>query len=529
MSPATGPLLAVEGLTKTFPGVRALDGVSVSVSAGEVVALLGHNGSGKSTLIKVLAGVYRTDHGSVMVAEGVGVHFIHQDLGLVPTLTALENLDLSRPLGGGALRPVDRRGERERALALLERFGSTFDLDAPVARLTPAERSIVAIARALDRWTSPRNVLILDEPTAALHGEEVERLLAVVRQVADDGAGIVYVSHRLDEVVRLADRVVVLRDGAVAAERSRGEYEHDDLVTIIAGRSLREASTAAGDDHLSEAPERLVVSGLRADDLHGVDLTVRAGEIVGVCGLVGSGMERLAGALFGAAPRTDGTVLVDGAELRPSSPSAAIAAGMAFVPADRRRHGAVVTMNARENLTLPRVGASLRSRWRMDHRAERTAADHWMRSTGVRPHTPERGFALFSGGNQQKIVLAKWLRMEPTVMLLEEPTQGVDVGAKAGIYELLARAAASGAGVLVASSDAKELAAICDRVVVLDHGVVTAVLTGDALDEQRLVHAVLSGVHTQPAESVESVATPAAHPTAPRTVSPSSKPVGASR
>lgn len=502
-------LLRVEHVSKSFPGVNALDDVSLDVAAGEIVALLGHNGSGKSTLIKVLAGVYKADAGSVTVAEGAGMHFIHQDLGLIPTLTTLENLDLSRPLGAGGLRPVARRAEHRRAVEMLDRFGASFDVTVPVSRLTPAERSIVAIVRALDGWTSGRNILVLDEPTAALHGAEVSRLLDVVRQVADGGAAIVYVSHRLDEVMHLADRVVVLRDGREVADRRRGQFDQDDLVTIIAGRALTtpdpSGTTSAQVSTAEEKPVRLAVRGLTAKALTGIDLTVRSGEIVGVAGLVGSGMEHLASAIFGSTPRDAGTVEVDGKSLAAGSPDRAIRAGVGLVPSDRRRHGAVVTMSARENLTLPRIGdaqasrrrgglpSRIRGQVRLDHRRERADSEHWLATASVRPHDPERRFAFFSGGNQQKIVLAKWLRLDPAVLLLEEPTQGVDVGAKAGIYDLLARAAAAGAAVLVASSDVKELAAISDRVVVLDLGVVVSELSRPHLSEQRLLEAVLTG------------------------------------
>ncbi len=501
---ASGPepvLVDVRHLSKTFPGVRALDDVSLSVSAGEVLALLGHNGSGKSTLIKVLAGVYRADPGGSITypgeVEGEGggqrgqrrLHFIHQDLGLIPTLSTLENLDLSHPLRGASVFPLRRRRERDRALELIGAFRADFDVDVPVANLTPAERTVVAIVRALDGWSSPHNVLVLDEPTAALHGEEVDLLLDVVRGVAARGAGILFISHRLDEVVRLADRVVVLRDGALVASRARGDFDHDALVTLIAGRELAEAHPVEQARH---AQVRLDIKGLVAPGLRGVDLQLHAGEVLGICGLVGSGMEQLASVVFGALPRHGGEVLVDGDALRGASPCEAIAAGVGYVPADRRRHGAVVTMTARENITLPRLETLRRLAARLDGRAERGEAQHWLSETEVRPALPEQQFALFSGGNQQKIVLAKWLRLDPRVLLLQEPTQGVDVGAKAGIYELLARAAAGGAGVLVASSDTKELASICDRVLVLKEGRVTSEVRRPHLTEGRLVHAVLA-------------------------------------
>ena len=324
-------LVEVRHLSKTFPGVRALRDVSLHVDSGEVVALLGHNGSGKSTLIKVLAGVHRPDQGGEVVHHAVAgtepgrLHFIHQDLGLIPTLNTLENLDLGRPLGRRSALPVRGRRERRRALALIGRFGASFDVQAPVARLSPAERTIVAIARALDGWTSPHNVLVLDEPTAALHGQEVDKLLGVVSEVAAQGAGILFISHRLDEVVRIADRVLVLRDGALVASRVRGEFDHDGLVRLIAGEQVpRQHLGGAG-----RGPVRLAVRGLRTPTLSGVDLDLHAGEVVGVSGLVGSGMEELAGAVFGALPR-GGEIVVDERPLRAGSPAAAIAAGVAF-------------------------------------------------------------------------------------------------------------------------------------------------------------------------------------------------------
>lgn len=485
-------LLRVRGLSKTFPGLKALDDVSLEVSSGETVALVGQNGSGKSTLVKVLAGVHHPDPGaSVELGEDgrAGLHFIHQDLGLVGQLSTIENLDLGRRLGRGALLPAPVREEVRRAEELVESFGAPIDVRAPVERLSAAERTIVAIARALDGWEQPRNVLVLDEPTASLHGDEVDKLFVAVRRVAERGAGVIFISHRLDEVMSIADRVVCLRDGKLIADVPRGGYDHDDLVELIAGEALVAAEEAAP----REAGEPVLrARGIRAATISGMDLELPAGEIVGVSGVLGSGREELAGALFGATPGTVESLEIDGVPVGRLDPRRAIAAGVAYVPGDRHREGAVMKMSVRENVTLPRLRPLRRMGGRLDQRAERAEVARWVERVAIRPAEPERALELFSGGNQQKAVLAKWLRNEPKALLMDEPTQGVDVGAKAGIFELIANAAAAGAGVLVCSSDAKELALICDRVLVMRDGEVVAEVTrGTRLTEAALVRAGL--------------------------------------
>jgi ABC-type sugar transport system ATPase subunit len=488
------PLLRVRGLIKTFPGLRALDAVDLEIGAGEVVAVVGANGSGKSTLVKILAGVYEADGGSIETLRRetteVGgrtaqseLHFIHQDLGLIPMLTTIENLDLGRELGGGIVRPIHTRAEASRARELIAQFGAGFDVCLPVLQLSAAERTIVAIARALDGWTRPDNVLVLDEPTAALHGDEVGKLFEAIRRVAQRGAGVIFISHRLDEVMDLADRVVVLRDGKKVADVAAGEFDHDALVRMIVGRAVAELVSRHGET----GEDLLRVSGLRGSTVRGVNFTLRAGEILGVTGILGSGREHLSRILFGALPRTGGEVLLEGRALPAESPSRAISRNVGFVPADRHQDGAVMSLSVRENLTLPRLGPFRRRLGRIDARAERREADRWVEQVQLRPPLPERALALFSGGNQQKVVLAKWLRNDPTVLLLDEPTQGVDVGAKAAIYELLARSAANGTGVLVSSSDTKELAMLCDRVLVLRDGELVAELEGAQLSEDRMI------------------------------------------
>jgi ABC-type sugar transport system ATPase subunit len=477
-------LLTVKGLSKTFPGLRALEDVDFAVGRGEVVALVGQNGSGKSTLVKVLTGIHEPDPGAEITTGAGGIHVIHQDLGLIPQLNTVENLDLVRSHGSRSLAPIARRSEVEHARQLLAQFDANFDVSVPVATLTPAERTIVAIARAFDGWHSADGLLILDEPTAALHSDEVGRLFTAVRRAAEQGAGVVFVSHRLDEVMDLADRVVVLRDGCVVADAAVADLDHNELVRLIVGSELAELAAREWHDFGDFA---LSVQGLAGGMVRELDLEVRAGEVVGIAGILGSGREHVPALLFGARPRVTGEVSVRGAVLPSGDPRAAIAAGVAYVPGDRHADGAVMPMRVRENLTLPDLFRLRRRFGRLDRSAEHADVAEWIERVALRPAEPERPLELFSGGNQQKVVIAKWLRNDPAVLLLDEPTQGVDVGAKAAIYNLVHDAAARGAAVLMASSDTAELASTCDRVVVMRDGVAAAEVGGGDLGEERLV------------------------------------------
>jgi ribose transport system ATP-binding protein len=497
MSTESRALLQVRNVCKTFPGLRALDDVSLAVAGGEIVALVGQNGSGKSTLVKILAGIHQADPGGEVTLGGeegerASLHFIHQDLGLVGQLSTIENLDLGRELGRSALAPAPVRAEARHAEELIAGFGGHFDVRVPVDALSAAERAIVAIARALDGWEHDRNVLILDEPTASLHGEEVEKLFVAVRRVAARGAGVVFISHRLEEVIELADRVLALRDGRLIADVPRG-FDHDDLVAMIAGEIAATETDAA-----SRSPGEPVMRarGLSGPTIASLDLDLYAGEILGISGVLGSGREEVAGVLFGATPGQVGSLEVGGGAVGRPDPRRAIAAGVAYLPGDRRGQGAVMKMSARENMTLPRLKPLRRLFGRLDQREEKREVGRWIEQVAVRPAEPERALELFSGGNQQKVVLAKWLRNEPKVLLMDEPTQGVDVGAKAGIFELIANAAAAGAGVLICSSDEKELALICDRVLVMRDGRAVAELRRAELSEAELVRASLGGPST---------------------------------
>jgi ribose transport system ATP-binding protein len=487
----TARLLDIRGLTKDFPGQRALDGVDLQVHPGEIVALAGANGSGKSTLIKILAGYHDLDAGEIEAfgqplgqqAAHQRFHFIHQDLGLIPTLSATDNLALGSGYERAALGRISWRRQRQRARAAIARFGATIDVTRPVSELTPAERTIVAIARALDGWDDADALLVLDEPTASLQEEEVAKLFAATRGVAAQGAGVIFVSHRIQEMLALAHRVAVLRDGRLAGVRDAEGLSADDLVELIAGRPL--------DDLYVDPPTPrddvvLSVRELSGTRVNGVSFDLHRGELLGIAGLIGSGREELPALLYGSTPRTAGSVSIGGEELPAQSTRSSMRHGLVLVPADRARLAAVMTQNVRENLLL----ADLRTAWRrvrLDPRRERAEASSWMERLDVRPRDQDLPIATLSGGNQQRAILAKWFRTNPAVMVLDEPTQGVDVAAKAAIYRHLAGAAEQGTALVVCSNEAKDLAAICDRVIVLHDGAIAAVLHDRSLTEQRIV------------------------------------------
>lgn len=481
---AAEPLLRVAGLRKEYPGLVALDDVDFEVRPGEIVSVVGHNGSGKSTLIKILAGVIDDDGGEVTTADGTELHFIHQDLALVDQLTATENLALRSGEGRGAVAPYGARARSAHTRELITRFGPEFDVDVPLRRLTPAQRAVVAISRALDGWTHSANVLFLDEPTESLHRTEVDVLFDAVRRLAAEGTGIVFVSHRLDEVLSLSDRIVVLRDGRKVADAPRAEVDETRLVELIAGGHVS-PRVAQSTRALGEVA--LEVRGLRGGSVEHLDLQVRAGEIVGIAGVLGSGREAVPALLYGAVPGAADALTVAGVDHARPTPARSLRRGIAFAPGDRARLGVVREMNARENLTLAQMRTLSGPLGYLSPRRERAHARRLLQDADVRPPRIEQRIRLFSGGNQQKIVMARALRDDPRVLLLDEPTQGVDIGAKASIYEAIRGGAARGCAVVVSSSDATELLNLCDRVIVMRDGRAAADLAGDDLTEPRLI------------------------------------------
>jgi rhamnose transport system ATP-binding protein len=464
-------LLRVSGVSKSYGGVRALRDVSFDVRAGEVHALVGENGAGKSTLIALLSGARQPDAGTLHppAALGLGVAVIHQRPALFPELTVAENV----ALGAERLRPLDRvdwKARRARASALLERLGARISPDARAGDLGAAEKQLVEIARALGRNA---RVVVLDEPTASLPDEEAGRVLDVVRQLRSDGCGVVYVSHRLEEVLAVADRVTVMRDGAVVATLAADRTNSTELVKLMVGRPIEDVYPKR---RSSPGEILLDVRGLSsaALGLSDVSISVRTGEIVGLFGLVGAGRTELARVLFGLERADRGAAVLRGRPYAPRSPAEAIGAGFAYVPEDRPRHGVLLDLDVGTNVVLA-VQDRLARHGFLDPAREDELAGRLVKRLDVRTDSLRRLVRALSGGNQQKVALARWLAAEPAVLLLDEPTQGIDVGARSEIYALLSELVEHGLGVLAISSDLAEVMGLADRVAVMREGTVVAV------------------------------------------------------
>jgi ribose transport system ATP-binding protein len=482
----------MSGIRKSFPGVVALAGVDLELRRGEVHVLLGENGAGKSTLMKILSGALRKDEGVISLegreveiagprhARELGIGIIYQELMLVPELSAAENVFLGRePLRFPGL--IDRRAMMREAARLLQELGAAFDVGAPTRQLSIAQRQLVEIAKAL---SLNARILVMDEPTSALTGREAGALFKMIRQLTAQGVSVVYISHRLDEIFDIGDRVTVLRDGQHIATRPIGDTNRRELVRLMVDRDLHEIVTRTP---VARGDELLRVIGLRRRGvLHDVALTVHAGEIVGLAGLLGSGRTRVARAIFGLDRRDGGEIFVKGRQRAISSPRQAIRAGLGFVTEDRKGEGLVLGLSVRANLSL----AVLRklSRFGVVRRAqEREMSDRYARELRIKTPSLEQAVLHLSGGNQQKVVLGKWLACEVDVLFLDEPTRGIDVGSKQEIYNLISRLAAKGVGIVLISSELPEIVGLCDRVLVMRSGRVAGEFTREEATQERLL------------------------------------------
>ncbi len=489
--PSAAPLLAMRGIEKSFPGVRALAGVDLELRRGEVLALLGENGAGKSTLIKVLSGAHRPDAGTIQIegkrqhitgptdAQRAGVAVIYQEFNLVPTLSARENIFLGQERARFGF--IRRSSERSEAVKLFERLGVPVEPEALCRDLTVAQQQIVEIAKAL--WLNAR-IMVMDEPSATLTTTEIERLFDVIRQLKRSGIGVIYISHRLDEIFEIADRVTILRDGGHVATRAVGELSRDELIELMVGRKLENEFPVR---RATIGGERLVVRRLnRGCSVRDVSFNVRGGEVLALTGLVGAGRTETARLIFGADRRDSGTIELDGRTLRIHTPRDAIRAGICLLTEDRKSQGLLLGQSVRRNFGLPNLGKYSLASF-INQRQERAAFATYVESLDIKiPHL-DQAAGLLSGGNQQKVVLAKWLERECDVLIFDEPTRGIDVGSKYEIYLLINELAAQGKAIIMISSELPEVLGMADRILVMHEGRITGEITDVAAATQEQV------------------------------------------
>ncbi len=498
----SNPILEMKSVTKRFPGVTATDEVNLEVQAAEIVALVGENGAGKSTLMKILGGIFQPDQGSICIdghpvtihsvrdATSLGIAFIHQELSLLDNLDVAANVFLGRePVSGGILKLVDLDCIHAEAKRCLERLGVRISTRTLVADLSIAHRQLVEIAKALSLRA---RILIMDEPTSSLTLGETARLMEVVRELRSQGVSIIYITHRLGEVDELADRVVVLRDGRNVGTLAREEIDRDRIINLMVGRDLDKffLSPQAG-----KRRSYLEVHNLRTRRYpeHSVSFDLRKGEILGFAGLIGAGRSEAAQAIFGVDPPLEGKLMVDGKPIQISSSSDAIAHGIYLIPEDRHRAGLFVEMTIRENVTLPSLNkysvAGL-----INRSDERRSATDVCQRLRVKAGSVEERVLNLSGGNQQKVVLARWLSLNPKVLIFDEPTRGIDVGAKAEIYQLMHDLVDNGVAIMMVSSEMEEVLGVSDRVAVMHEGSITGILDRKDCSEEAIMQLAMGRV-----------------------------------
>lgn len=501
LPPTSADALYLKGVSKAYGSNKALDGVDFALKFGTVHALLGGNGSGKSTLIKVLAGVVKADAGTITAggteyaaadqtparAKAMGIHFVHQQNSTFADLTVAENLALGHGFESGAFSRVKWRAQHRRAQEVLERFEVPVSSRTPVSELSAALQMMVAIARALQDTEGAREgVLVLDEPTASLPRHEVQTVLDALTRYAAAGQAIVLVTHRLGEVLQVCEQATVLRDGVVGASLGAGDMNREQLVEQIAGRQL-DGHGQRPTINVDRGPGPVVV--LRGGE-GALEFSVRPGEVVGLAGLLGSGRSSILRRMFGVAHRAE-KLTVDGTEVPPGDPVKAMRAGIAFVPEDRPRDAAFADLSIAQNMSIAKL-SGVRSGVRVSPRKERLVARGLIDSFGIKTESEGHPIGSLSGGNQQKVILARWMQRDPRVLLLDEPTQGVDVGARQEIHKLIRRAASEGAAVIVVTSEFEELTVLCDRAAVVHEGQIVEHISAEDLSEDVLNSRVYS-------------------------------------
>lgn len=495
MSYESQPALEVKGVSKAFPGVKALDNVSFEAYNGEVHCLAGENGAGKSTLMKILAGMYSPDDGEIffnggkvqfrnpMDALDKGVNLIHQELSLVPELSVAENVFLGRlPLKKGSL--VDKKVLAERTRKILDRLGCDFSENELAGNLSIGCQQLVEIARALSH--DPK-VVIFDEPTASLTESEVEILFRNIESLKQQGVAIIYITHKMDEIFRISERISVLRDGKKTGTRKTSETDQGEVVNLMIGRDLS--------DFFTKTEKNIGEEVLRAENLNrqglvkDVSFSIKRGEVLGLYGLIGAGRSETAEAIFGISRCESGKIFIDGQEVKIETPNKAVELGMGFVPENRKEQGLVLGMNCEENLSLAHL-PELRRFGFIQKKEERKLFDEYVKKLSISTPGPKQKVVKLSGGNQQKIVISKWMAISPKILILDEPTRGIDVGSKFEIHKLIGKMAKEGMAVIVISSEMPEIMGVSDRIITMAEGHITGEFTGKEITEKNLMHAI---------------------------------------
>lgn len=492
------PLLQMKNISKSFPGVKALENVELEAYSGEVLALLGENGAGKSTLMKILSGVYIKDNGSIIIqgseveiknikdAEKLGISIIHQELSLLPNLSIWENIFLGNEIFNGLTRRINKKLLREKSELLLKNIGFNIDVDTLVKNLNVGERQLIEIAKALSKNSK---VIIMDEPTTALTDVETDNLFKVINKLKNENMGIVYISHRMDEIFQICDRITVLRDGKYIGDVKTKDITKDDLISMMVGRKLEEQFP------YRKSPEGRIL--LKVENLSfnekvcDVSFEARSGEILGISGLMGSGRTEMAKTIFGEYKRTSGTIIVDGEEVKIQSPKDAIEKGVCYLSEDRKKEGLILGMSVGHNMTLANLKKYENGIKHINKVQESKSIQEFIKKLSIKTPSSEQLIKYLSGGNQQKVILAKWLMLAPKVLIIDEPTRGIDVGAKKEIYEVLNELKSMGKSIIMISSDMAEILGICDRILIMHEGEMAGELSrAEASQEAIMKYAV---------------------------------------
>ncbi len=492
-------LLEMNGISKSFPGVKVLDNVQLNLKRGELVALMGENGAGKSTLMKILGGIYTRDHGTIKVkgeqqehmstdiAARLGIAIIHQELNLIPHLSVMENIFLGREYTYGKTGLVNWRRMRTEAKKWLQQLSINLDPDALVGELSVGQQQMIEIAKALSMQA---DILVLDEPTAALTNREIDSLFEVIASLKQKGVGMIYISHRMEEIFQVSDRITVLRDGQYVGTVETAHTNMDELVKMMVGREITDRFPKV---EVALGAERLRVENLSVrNKLTDLSFTVRSGEIVGVAGLMGAGRTEMAKALFGVERLETGRIFIDGQQVQITRPIDAIRAGIALVTEDRKEEGLILPLTVRENIALPNLEA-VSSAGVLKPAKEQELSDKLIKQLLIKTAGGEQVVGSLSGGNQQKVVIGKWLATKPKILILDEPTRGVDIGAKKEIYDIMNRLAEEGVAILMISSELPEVLGMSDRILVMHEGRITGEFSREEATQELIMQRATGG------------------------------------